>query len=127
MPLGWIWAPELAFPACSPPSCIPVRSRWSRRGGSASISCIARLWCLASRIIRESCAPLGKLLGVGARFATPATRWILPKGRNAQSELEAARSSWQGVFRLEPSITDAEARIIVAEQVRPTERGKRAR
>lgn len=64
-------------------------------------------------------APLGRLLTLGARFSTRNTRWILPKGRNAQSELEAADSSWQGDFRFEPSLTDPEARIIVAEGVRP--------
>lgn len=63
-------------------------------------------------------APLPALLDVAERFSTAKTRWILPKGRNAQAELEQAASSWQGVFRLEPSLTDAEARIIVAEQVR---------
>jgi 16S rRNA (guanine527-N7)-methyltransferase len=67
-------------------------------------------------------APLEKLLALGERFATPTTRWILPKGRNAKSELEAVQSSWQGVFRLEPSLTDTDAHIIVAEQVR--RRGK---
>lgn len=72
-------------------------------------------------------APLDKLLALGERFATPETRWVLPKGRNAQSELEAAESSWQGAFRVEPSITDAEAGIIVAEQVRRRGKGKRAR
>ena len=70
-------------------------------------------------------APLDKLLALGERFATPGTRWVLPKGRNAQSELAAVESSWQGVFRIEPSITDAEAGIIVAEQVRPRVKGKR--
>lgn len=72
-------------------------------------------------------APLEKLLSLGERFATSETRWVLPKGRNAQSELEAAESSWQGAFRVEPSITDAEAGIIVAEQVRRRGKGKRAR
>lgn len=74
-------------------------------------------------------APLDRLLALGAPFAMPATRWILPKGRNAKSELEASHSSWQGAFRLEPSLTDADARIIVAEQVRHVGkiRGKRAR
>ncbi len=71
-------------------------------------------------------APLGKLLTLGARFSTTNTRWILPKGRNAESELEAAESSWQGDFRLEPSVTDPEARIIVAEGVRPRPKGKRS-
>lgn len=69
-------------------------------------------------------APLDKLLAIGARFATPATRWILPKGRNAKSELESAESSWQGVFHLEPSLTDPDAHIIVADGVRP--KGKRS-
>ncbi len=72
-------------------------------------------------------APLDRLLSLGERFATLETRWVLPKGRKVQSELEAAKSSWQGVFRIEPSITDAEAGIIVAEQVRRRGKGKRAR
>ena len=70
-------------------------------------------------------APLDKLLRIGARFSTSGTCWILPKGRNAKSELEAARASWQGDFRLEPSLTDADAQIIVASGV--SRRGKRAR
>lgn len=63
-------------------------------------------------------APLDRLLAVALPFSTAKTRWILPKGRNAKSELEAARSSWQGDFRLEPSRTDPEAHIIVAEGVK---------
>jgi 16S rRNA (guanine527-N7)-methyltransferase len=72
-------------------------------------------------------APLDKLLALGARFATEETVWVLPKGRNAKSELEAARSSWQGDFRLEASLTDADAGIIVASGVRPRRKGKIAR
>lgn len=63
-------------------------------------------------------APLPRLFELGARFSTAKTRWILPKGRNAQSELDAALASWQGDFRLEPSLTDPEAKIVVAERVR---------
>ncbi|MFN3387383.1 MAG: 16S rRNA (guanine(527)-N(7))-methyltransferase RsmG [Allosphingosinicella sp.] len=70
-------------------------------------------------------APLDKLLTIGTRFSTSGTCWLLPKGRNAKSELEAARASWQGEFRLEPSLTDADAQIIVASGV--SRRGKRAR
>ena len=62
-------------------------------------------------------APLPRLLDLGTRFSTRNSVWILPKGRNAQSELEAIRPSWQGEFRLEPSVTDDDARIIVAQQV----------
>ena len=72
-------------------------------------------------------APLDRLLPLAERFATPNTRWVLPKGKNAQSELEAAESSWQGDFRLEASVTDPDARIIVAQGVRRRAKGKRAR
>jgi 16S rRNA (guanine527-N7)-methyltransferase len=72
-------------------------------------------------------APLDKLLAVGARFADRETLWILPKGRNAQTELEAAQRSWQGAFRLEQSLTDADAKIIVATGVAPKGKGKKGR
>ena len=72
-------------------------------------------------------APRGKLLELGERFAAPTTRWVLPKGKNAKSELAAVESLWQGEFRLEPSLTDPDAQIIVAEQVRRRERGKKRR
>lgn len=70
-------------------------------------------------------APLDKLLALGLPFSDSGTKWLLPKGKAAKSELEAARASWQGEFRLEPSVTDPEARIVVAEQVRRKARGKR--
>jgi 16S rRNA (guanine527-N7)-methyltransferase len=70
-------------------------------------------------------APLGRLLQLGTALSTTKTRWLLPKGRNAQTELEALDASWQGDYRLEPSVTDPEARIIVAEGVRRTGRGTR--
>jgi 16S rRNA (guanine527-N7)-methyltransferase len=70
-------------------------------------------------------APLEPLLALGERFATTKTRWVLPKGKNAKSELAAAESSWQGVFRLEPSLTDADSSIVVAEGVRRRAKGKR--
>jgi len=69
-------------------------------------------------------APLDRLFALGERFSHPRTRWILPKGRKAKSELEAALASWQGEFRLEPSRTDAEAWIVVAEKVRRKPQGK---
>lgn len=63
-------------------------------------------------------APLLRLLDLGTRFSTEKSLWVLPKGRNAESELEAVRASWQGDFRLEPSLTDADARIILATGVK---------
>jgi 16S rRNA (guanine527-N7)-methyltransferase len=79
----------------------------------------------ADVISARAFAPLPKLLALAERFSTPGTVWILPKGRNAKSELDAARSSWQGDFRLEPSLTDADAQIIVATGVRRIMRGRR--
>ena len=70
-------------------------------------------------------APLDKLLRLGLPFSSAGTVWILPKGRNAKTELEAARFSWQGDFRIEPSLTDADAGIIVARGVQ--RRGKQGR
>jgi 16S rRNA (guanine527-N7)-methyltransferase len=63
-------------------------------------------------------APLGRLLQLGTALSTAKSIWLLPKGRGAQTELEALDPSWQGAFRLERSVTDPEARIIVAEGVR---------
>ena len=70
-------------------------------------------------------APLDKLLTIGSAFSTKGTCWILPKGRSAKSELEAARASWQGDFRLEPSVTDADSGIIVASGVSRRAKGKK--
>ncbi len=70
-------------------------------------------------------APLGRLLDLASPFSTAKSLWVLPKGRNAQSELEALGSSWQGEFRLEESLTDVDARIIVAQGVRRGSKRKR--
>jgi 16S rRNA (guanine527-N7)-methyltransferase len=64
-------------------------------------------------------APLDRLLPLAHRFTRPNTHWVLPKGRSARDELEQARGSWQGRFRIEPSVTDSEAAIIVADHVMP--------
>jgi len=70
-------------------------------------------------------APLDTLLPLGLPFSDSATRWILPKGRNAASELEAQRGLWHGTFRVEPSLTDSEAGIIVAQGVARKAKGAR--
>lgn len=72
-----------------------------------------------SVISARAFAPLPRLLELAHPFSTEKTRWLLPKGRSAQSELEQAADAWQGEFRLEPSLTDEDARIIIAEGVRP--------
>lgn len=72
----------------------------------------------AATISARAFAPLPRLLTLAYRFSTPDTLWLLPKGRSAARELEAIRDSWQGDFRLEPSLTDPESAIIVARDVR---------
>lgn len=76
---------------------------------------------VASVISARAFAPLDRLFDLAARFSRSGTLWLLPKGRNAQSELDAARNSWQGVFHVKQSVTDAESAIIVAQGVK---RGK---
>ena len=74
-------------------------------------------------ITARAVAELSKLFAITEHLAQRGTRWILPKGRSAQKELEAAQMSWQGAFTLVPSRTSDAAMIIVAEGVR--RRGKR--
>ncbi|PXA84384.1 16S rRNA (guanine(527)-N(7))-methyltransferase RsmG [Nostoc sp. 3335mG] len=71
-----------------------------------------------STITARAVANLGALFEMAHHLADENTRWVLPKGRAAASELEEARRTWQGDFRLVPSVTDAEAAIVIAEGVR---------
>ncbi|WOK35166.1 16S rRNA (guanine(527)-N(7))-methyltransferase RsmG [Sphingomonas sp. C3-2] len=75
----------------------------------------------AAVISARAFAPLERLFALAERFSRPNTLWLLPKGRNAPSELEAASKTWQGVFHVEQSLTDADSSIIVARGVK---RGK---
>ncbi|MEJ7932703.1 16S rRNA (guanine(527)-N(7))-methyltransferase RsmG [Sphingobium sp. AN558] len=76
----------------------------------------------AAVISARAYAPLGRLLCSSAHLADEKTLWILPKGRNAQNELETARPAWQGVFHVEPSVTDPESAILVARNVKSVKR-----
>jgi len=76
----------------------------------------------AKTISARAFAPLDKIFAVSYRFSSNKTRWILPKGRKAQEELESVRATWHGNFRLEPSVTDPTSSIIIAENVSPKDR-----
>ena len=69
-------------------------------------------------ITARAVADTARLFAMTEHLAHAGTRWILPKGRSAKKELEAAQMSWQGEFRLVPSETSDEAHILVAERVR---------
>ncbi|NJM50313.1 MAG: 16S rRNA (guanine(527)-N(7))-methyltransferase RsmG [Sphingomonadales bacterium] len=58
-------------------------------------------------------APLPRLLSGAARFSTENTFWLLPKGRNAVKEMKEVKDNWHTDFRAVPSITDADAGILI--------------
>ena len=64
-------------------------------------------------------APLTRIFQSTVQLTAPSTIWVLPKGRSADRELDEAREAWQGVFHVEQSLTDPDARIIVARDVCP--------
>lgn len=74
-------------------------------------------------ITARAVARLEKLFAMACHLAHSETKWVLPKGEKAQSELEEALGSWQGSFRLVPSRTHAASAIVIAEHVQ--RRGKR--
>lgn len=58
-------------------------------------------------------APLPELLRKSQHLAGEHTIWLLPKGRNAVNELSTLEPTWQSLFHVEPSLTDADAGILV--------------
>jgi len=72
----------------------------------------------ADTITARAFAPLPRLLELAHRFSTKKTLWVLPKGRNAEAELADVAGTWQMMFHVERSVTDDEAKIIVAQDVR---------
>lgn len=75
--------------------------------------------CITARAV----ASLDALFAMAHPLAAAQTRWVLPKGKSAQKEVEAARQNWQGDIRVEPSLTSDEAWIVVASAVAPRRRG----
>jgi 16S rRNA (guanine527-N7)-methyltransferase len=69
-------------------------------------------------ITARAVARLDKLFAITTHLARDGTKWILPKGETVKSELDEARRTWQGSFRLVPSQTHEPAAILVADHVR---------
>ena len=82
----------------------------------ATVECakVERISSNFDAITGRAVAPLAKFLEMSHHLSTEKTVWVLPKGKAAQSELAEAKRAWQGVFHVEPSVTDADSRIIVA-------------
>jgi 16S rRNA (guanine527-N7)-methyltransferase len=70
-------------------------------------------------ITARAVAPATKLLGLCRHLTHPGTVFVLPKGRSAQTELDEVKQTWQGRFRLDPSVTSDEASILIASGVQP--------
>lgn len=64
-------------------------------------------------ITARAVAPLERLLKISHHLSTTNSCWLLPKGRNAESELAEAKRAWQGAFHVEHSLTDPDSRIVV--------------
>ena len=73
----------------------------------------------AGVISARAFAPLPKLLAISARFSTPDTVWLLPKGRSAAQELADQPRPVRNLFHVEQSLTDAEAQVLVGKGIPP--------
>ncbi len=80
----------------------------------------------AAVISARAYAPLPKLFQSAHHLSDEKSLWVLPKGRNAQNELELVKSSWQAVFHVEPSVTDADSAIVIARSVKPAAKRKQS-
>ena len=67
-------------------------------------------------------APLPQLIALSARFSTPQTQWLLPKGRNGRQELLEMPKTIRSMFHVEQSLTDAGSVILVGLGVPKLER-----
>ncbi|MEO6224839.1 MAG: RsmG family class I SAM-dependent methyltransferase, partial [Sphingomicrobium sp.] len=70
-------------------------------------------------ITARAVAPLTEFIELSLHLSTRKSHWVLPKGRNAVTELVDAQAKWQGTFHVEHSLTDDASQIIVATDVRP--------
>lgn len=105
-----------------------TRAEWLNRmitlldlGGTEVRACgVARVDSLSAAVISaRAFAPLTKLLNLSARFSTPDTLWLLPKGDKARQEVEGLEGQARTMFHVEHSVTSATAGIIVGRGVVP--------
>ena len=73
-------------------------------------------------ITARAVAVLDRLLGIGAHLSHPGTIWVLPKGKNAKSELAEAQLNWHCAVREVTSVTDPAATILVLSDVKAKRR-----
>jgi 16S rRNA (guanine527-N7)-methyltransferase len=64
-------------------------------------------------------APLPRLLELASPFFRSSTRGLFLKGREAETEIEAARAEWDFAAHLHPSLTASESHIVEVTELRP--------
>jgi len=69
-------------------------------------------------------APLPRLFELVSPFFGPSTRGLFLKGREAKSEIEAARTDWDFASRLHPSLTSQDSHIVEVTKLRPRARAE---
>lgn len=68
-------------------------------------------------ITARAVAALDRLLAMTEHLSKSETVWVLPKGKNAQTELAQAQVNWHCDVRVEQSCTDPESQILVLTRV----------
>ena len=68
---------------------------------------------VADVISARALSPLDQLFTQIQRHIRPGGTSIIPKGRNFQAEIDQARENWSFELELVPSMTDAEAKILL--------------
>jgi 16S rRNA (guanine527-N7)-methyltransferase len=68
-------------------------------------------------ITARAVAQLDRLLAIAGHLSKSGTVWVLPKGKNAQSELAQAQLNWHCTALVEKSCTDPESQILVLTRV----------
>jgi 16S rRNA (guanine527-N7)-methyltransferase len=99
-----------------------LRTEWLRRAADSLglhrvTVVLARVEDLPAQahavISARAFAPLERLLELSARFSTPQTLWLLPKGAKARHELQDLAKGWRNTFHVEQSLTDSSAGVLV--------------
>lgn len=68
-------------------------------------------------ITGRAVAALDRFLAIARHLSKSETVWVLPKGKNAQSELAQAQRNWQCDALVEQSRTDPDSQILVLTRV----------
>jgi 16S rRNA (guanine527-N7)-methyltransferase len=78
---------------------------------------------IADVVTARALAPLARLLGWVAPYLGPKSIALLMKGRDAEREIQDARVEWRFDVELQPSLTEAVARIVVVRSLTAVKEG----